>query len=295
MQRTTITDENAPWRFGHQQLKHLLENSKSEPRVIRQAIEMALASMSDSTQDQGFDAPVTTANLTPADIEHVLAFAVEGAEAAFWDARKKSKVPRTQESRALNLVRNALWLPPPADSEPETSPERSKRIAELESEDWINTAWHEAGHAIVLLHYGYHAEARVWDTGLRRLDTSAIRGRTEWFNLPELHCFGLSVFGWAGTIAEKLLAQPEADAGELWDDCGSGDTSQLSDSDQRHLYSHHQTWRTFKTATRILSKHHQHLKTIAEALQKKHCWSSRTRKSEKLVASICGPTSDTNE
>jgi hypothetical protein len=222
-----------------------------------------------------------------------LEFAIEGAEAAFWHDHKHSAVPRTLESRALNLIRNALWLLLPENSEPEPSPEQSKRIAELVEADWVRCAGHEAGHAIVLLHFNYPAEARVWDGGLRRIDTSAILGRTEWINQPELSSFGLSVFGWAGTIAEKLLEEPEADAGELWDACGSGDTSQLSDTDQCHIYSHSQTWRSFKTAARILSKHHQHLKAIAEALQKNRRWSSRWRKSETLVASICGPTSDT--
>ena len=292
-QRTSVADENAPWRFGHQQLKRLLENSKSEPRVIRVAIQIALTSMSNDSQDQQLDAPVTTANLTPADIEHVLAFAIEVVEDAFWHDQKHSAVPRTLESRALNLVRNALWLPLPENDEPEPSPEQTKRIAELVGDDWINTAWHEAGHVIVLLHYGYEAKADVSDSGLRRMDTSAIKGRTRWHNSPELSAFGISVFGWAGTIAEKLLEEPEADAGELWDACGSGDTSQLSGTDQCHIYSHHQIWRTFKTAARILSKHHHHVKAIAEALLKNHRWSSRTRKSEKIVASICGPISDT--
>lgn len=289
--RTNVADEYVPWRFGHQRLKRLLENAACEPRVIREAIQMALASMSNGDPDEQLNAQVTTANLTPADVEHVLECAIRGAEMVIYQARQNPRVTTLQESRALNLIRNALWLPLPKDtkaSEPKSSTKQAIRIAELVEGDWITNAWHEAGHVIVLLHYGYHAKARIWGGSRRRMDTTAIKGRTRWHNSPELSRFGLSVFGWAGTIAEKFVDEAEADAKDSWDACGSGDTSDLSATDQGHIYSHHQTWRTFKTAAGILITNYEQLKTIADELRRTHVWDSRRSKSKTLVASICG-------
>lgn len=151
-----------------------------------------------------------------------------------------------------------------------------QRLAELMEKDLSLIAWHEAGHCIVLDHFGYLAKLCIWDNGERALEKQSVFGRVKFMNLPELSGYELSVFGWAGLIAEKLEADPKQDADTLEFNVDWEDMEGLSGTDRANIHSHFQKRRTCKTAARILIKKYGQLKVLANEVRRRFVWNGHT-------------------
>lgn len=92
-----------------------------------------------------------------------------------------------------------------------------KEVAEREKR---NAAFHEAGHAVILRHFGGEGQARIWPNKSGNPDEKTWIGHFQLFDPPPLprEQWGVSV-GLAGLIAEYIADDVEFDdIGEMIDD-----------------------------------------------------------------------------
>src|SRR5688572_22365351 len=78
-------------------------------------------------------------------------------------------------------------------------------LKQLERRDKIGSAFHEAGHALILHYFGYSWEADIWRTGPPTIEKRSWDGQVRSFDLLRASAFRFSVIGWAGSVAQHFL------------------------------------------------------------------------------------------
>lgn len=148
-----------------------------------------------------------------------------------------------------------------------------------ENKDKRAAAFHEAGHALVLHHFGYHWEANLIRVGDPTAQNMAWGGQVRSLGLRvQATTFRVSVIGWAGPVAEYLAfgdrdgERPPTQWGEVcvfdfWDymiNCG---IDELSATDQEWIRGDSRLWRTLNTAWNICLKRSDLLLKIVDQLE----------------------------
>jgi hypothetical protein len=133
------------------------------------------------------------------------------------------------------------------------------------------TAFHEAGHFAVGMHFKAHTvQSSIWKTQEgATLKEAGFVGHTEVIAMPGAVRFRRAVLGWAGALAETLCDQPVAnwrqdDLTELWEVRKELHTSP---TDSNYIDAHPMRWRSFKTAADIIFRRRFELETVARDLQ----------------------------
>ena len=111
--RADITGESAACRFAREQLNTLMVSCQREPKAVRMAIKAALDEFVEYDQRLSADAEIAPSRPGVDYLEHVQELAVQCAEDALDFHGQKHTVTQVTKARALNLIRNALRLPPP--------------------------------------------------------------------------------------------------------------------------------------------------------------------------------------